>query len=158
MAVKKIQRVYVDASVVGGSFDKEFDWQTEPFWNAVRQDKIRVIVSDLLRGELLDAPEHVREFFNDLLNLNVEHVKLTQEAEELAETYISEKVVGTSSLDDARHIAIATLARADVLVSWNFKHIVNVNRIRGYNSVNHRFGHPMLDIRTPQEVMDYEEE
>jgi len=158
MASKKVQRVYVDTSVVGGAFDKEFDWQTEPFWDAVRQGKIRVIISDLLRGELMDAPEHVREFFNDLLNLEVEHVKLTQGAEELAETYISEKVVGKSSLDDARHIAIATLSRADILVSWNFKHIVNVNRIRGYNSVNHRFGHPMIDIRTPLEVMDYEEE
>ena len=158
MAGKKIQRVYVDTSVVGGTFDKEFDWQTEPFWDAVRQGKIRVIVSDLLRGELMDAPEHVREFFNGLLNQDVEHVKLTQDAEDLAETYISEKVVGKSSLDDARHIAIATLVGADVLVSWNFKHIVNVNRIRGYNSVNHRLGHPMIDIRTPREVMEYEEE
>ena len=158
MASKKVLRVYVDTSIIGGAFDKEFDWQTEPFWDAVRQGKIHIIVSDLLRGELTNAPEHVREFFNNLLNLDVEHVELTQEAEDLAETYISEKVVGKSSLDDARHIAIATLARADVLISWNFKHIVNVNRIRGYNSVNHRLGHPMIDIRTPLEVMDYEEE
>jgi len=158
MASKKILRVYVDTSVVGGTFDKEFDWQTVPFWDAVRIGKIRIIVSDLLRGELIDAPEHVRVFFNDLFNQDVEYVKLTQEAEDLAETYISEKVVSESSLDDARHIAIATIASADVLVSWNFKHIVNVNRIRGYNSVNLRLGHPMIDIRTPLEVMDYEEE
>jgi hypothetical protein len=136
MASKKILRVYVDTSVVGGTFDKEFDWQTAPFWDAVRTGKIRVIASDLLRGELLDTPEHVRDFFNDLLYQDIEFVKLTQEAEDLAETYISEKVVSKSSLDDARHIAIATITRADILISWNFKHIVNVNRIRGYNSVN----------------------
>jgi len=158
MASKKILRVYVDTSVVGGTFDKEFDWQTEPFWDAVRAGKIRVIVSDILRGEMQGAPEHVRDFFNDLLNQDIEYVKLTQEAEDLAETYIVEKVVGKSCLDDARHIAIATIAKADILISWNFKHIVNVNRIRGYNSVNIRLGHPMIDIRTPQEVMDYEEE
>ena len=159
MIDNKIHRVYVDTSVVGGNFDPEFDWQTEPFWNAVRDGKICVIVSDLLRGELASAPPVVRDFFQEILVLyDIEYVQLTQEVEALAEKYISEKVIGESSLDDARHIALASIVRADVLVSWNFKHIVNVRRIRGYNSVNHRLGYPMIDIRTPSEVMDYEDE
>lgn len=151
-----IRRVYVDTSVVGGQFDQEFAWQTEPFWNAVRRGNVVVIVSDILRGEMVAAPPHVRTFFGDLLLLPVEYVKLSSEAENLAGKYISEKVVGESCLDDARHIAMATIARADVLVSWNFKHIVNVSRIRGYNSVNLRLGYPMIEIRTPPEAMDYE--
>lgn len=56
-------------------------------------------------------------------------------------------------LADAQHIAIATVARVDVLVSWNFKHIVNLQRIRGYNSVNLRKGYPLLEIRTPRELL-----
>lgn len=151
-----IRRVYIDTSVVGGTFDKEFARQTEPFWRAVQNGNIRIIISDILRGEMQNAPQHVRTFFDSLLEHDVEHVLLSQEAEDLAERYLFEKVVGGSSLDDARHIAIATVCRADVLVSWNFKHIVNLNRIRGYHSVNLRQGYPMIEIRTPPESMDYE--
>lgn len=57
---------------------------------------------------------------------------------------------------DAQHIAIATVGRVDVLVSWNFKHIVNLRRIHGYNSVNLRRGYPMIEIRTPREVLSDE--
>lgn len=58
---------------------------------------------------------------------------------------------------DAQHIATATISRVDVLVSWNFKHIVNLEKIHGYNSVNLRLGYPILEIRTPIEVIDYED-
>ncbi len=145
MGKNMIRRVYVDTSVIGGQFDKEFDWQTEPFWSAVRRRDITIIVSDILRGKMMGAPSHVRAFFDDLLLLPVEYVQLTSEAGDLAGKYISEKVVGESCLDDARHIAMATLARADVLVSWNFKHIVNVGRIRAYNSVHLRLGYLMIE-------------
>ncbi len=53
-----------------------------------------------------------------------------------------------------QHIAVATLGRVDVVVSWNFKHIVNLNRIRLYNSVNLKLGYPMIEIRSPREVLD----
>jgi hypothetical protein len=79
-------------------------------------------------------------------------VELTSEAKQLAEIYITEKVVGRTSISDCQHIALASLNRADVLVSWNFKHIVNLERIRGYNSINFREGHQMTEIRTPKEI------
>jgi hypothetical protein len=72
---------------------------------------------------------------------------------DLADAYISEGVIGAKLRADAQHIAIATVARVDVLVSWNSKHIVNLHRIQGYNSVNLRRGYPMLEIRAPQEVL-----
>jgi hypothetical protein len=71
--------------------------------------------------------------------------------------YIEENVVGKTSRADCQHIAMATIYRADVLVSWNFKHIVNLERIRGYNSVNLRAGYQMTEIRTPKETFIYEE-
>jgi len=85
-----------------------------------------------------------------------EKVELTEEVLTLADMYISEKVVGKTSLEDCRHIALATINKVDVLASWNFKHIVNLDRIKGYNSVNLRMGYPMLEIRSPIELISYE--
>jgi len=86
----------------------------------------------------------------------IERVELTDEARELAEKYILEKVIGKTSRADCQHIALATINKADVLASWNFKHIVNLERIRGYNSVNFREGYQMIEIRTPKEIFNYE--
>ena len=82
---------------------------------------------------------------------------MTEEAIILADTYIAEKVVGKISLEDCRHIAIATINKVDVLASWNFKHIVNLDRIKGYNSVNYRLGYPMIEIRSPKDLIHYED-
>ena len=81
--------------------------------------------------------------------------ELTESAAALAQAYLKAGVVTRRQLVDAQHIAVATLHRVDVLVSWNFKHIVNLTRIHGYNSVNLRRGHPLLEIRTPLEVLSY---
>lgn len=85
-------------------------------------------------------------------------VEVTEEAYELAQKYLDEKVVGHTSADDCRHIATATINKVDYLVSWNFKHIVNVFRIRGYNSINLRCGYTQLDIRSPKEIVNNEED
>jgi len=87
-----------------------------------------------------------------------EKVLVTPEALKLAQTYVDEKVVGETSLDDCVHIATATLNKVDMLVSWNFRHIVNVYRIRGYNSINLRLGHGTLEIHSPKEIVNNENE
>jgi hypothetical protein len=84
---------------------------------------------------------------------HIETLQLDAEARELAEACISEGVITAKMRADAQHIAIATVARVDVLVSWNFRHIVNLFRIHGYNSVNLRRGYPTLEIRAPREVL-----
>ena len=114
------------------------------------------MLSDLLDLELENAPRKVQEVLLPYSQESFERVFLTEEAIELADRYIQEKVVGKTSLGDCRHIAIATIAKVDVLVSWNFKHIVNLNRIHGYNSVNLRLGYPLLEIRSPRELIDDE--
>jgi hypothetical protein len=96
------------------------------------------VISDLLELELLDVPLRVRNLLLKYPSDKFETVALTGEVFMLADTYIAEKVVGKSSLEDCRHIALATINRVDVLASWNFKHIVNLDRIKGYNSVNLR--------------------
>ena len=120
--------------------------------------QIICVYSDLSESELVNAPTQVRKFFNDLDKRYVERIEVTQVAYQLGQTYINEKIVGQTSLDDCIHIAIATLKKVDLLVSWNFKHIVNIFKIRGYNSVNLRLGHGTLEIRSPKEIVDYENE
>ncbi len=151
-----IKRVYVDTSVVGGQFDQEFSADTKPFFATVMAGKFMVILSNLLEAELVRAPPQVRDFLSTLPARQIERIRLTQDAADLADQYIAAKVVGPTSRADCQHIAMATLAKADVLVSWNFKHIVNLDRIRGYNGLNYQLGHHMLEIRTPKEIISYE--
>jgi hypothetical protein len=103
-----------------------------------------------------NAPLKVRDHFLNIEKSTTEFVEITEEINQLAELYVAEKVVGETSIDDCRHIACATINKVDFLVSWNFKHIVNVFRIRGYNSVNLKNGHIQLDIRSPKEIIKNE--
>ena len=149
------QRIYIDTSVVGGYFDDEFSADTVPFFERAKQGELVIIVSDLLEAELLRAPEFVKNLLQSIPEQQIEKVRLSPEASDLADKYIEAKVVGRTSRADCQHIAIATLCKADVLVSWNFKHIVNLDRIRGYNGINYQLGYNMIEIRTPKEITKY---
>ena len=149
------QRIYIDTSVVGGYFDEEFNDATIKLFERLDNNEIIFVVSDLLDLELLKAPEQVRQLLLDYPADKFQRVELTEEAIMLADTYISEKVVGKTSLEDCRHIALATIHKVDVLASWNFKHIVNLERIKGYNSVNMRLGYSIIEIRSPKDLVNY---
>ncbi len=98
-----------------------------------------------------------KELVRNLKIENTEFIEANDEAVELATQYIIERVVGQTSFADCLHIALATINRADYLISWNFKHIVNVQRIRGYNSINIKNGYKELEIRSPRDFMIYED-
>jgi predicted nucleic acid-binding protein len=151
------QRIYIDTSVVGGYFDEEFSETTKRLFERLENNEIVLVISDLLDLELIGAPRNVRELLYNFSLDKFERVQLTEEAIQLANRYITEKVVGKTSLEDCRHIALATIYRVDVLASWNFKHIVNLDRIKGYNSVNYRYGYPMIEIRSPKDLINYGE-
>ncbi len=80
-------------------------------------------------------------------------VRLTPAADELARRYLTEGILKANMLADAQHIAMATVANVDALVSWNFRHVVNLPRIHGYHRVNAKLGYPTLEIRSPREVL-----
>ena len=150
-------RIYVDTSVIGGCEDDEFRDHSLQLMASFARGKCTLVLSDLTILELRRAPEAVRNHLDRIPDAQIETLRLDASARELANEYVSAGVIGGSMLADARHIAIATLGRVDVLVSWNFKHIVNLQRIHGYNSVNLRLGLPMLEIRTPREVLPNEQ-
>ena len=150
-------RLYFDTSVFGGVFDKEFQKISILLFDKVKSGEIICVYSNLCTAELNTAPEKVRKFFMELPKENMEFVEVSEEAYNLAQIYLDEKVVGKTSADDCRHIAVATISKVDFLVSWNFKHIVNIFKIRGYNSVNMRYGYVQLDIRSPKEIVNEDE-
>ena len=149
------QRIYIDSSVVGGYFDEEFKEATIKLFDRLDKNEIIFVVSDLLDLELLKAPHQVRQLLYNYSPDKFQRVELTEEAIVLANTYINEKVVDKTSLEDCRHIALATIHKVDVLASWNFKHIVNLDRIKGYNSVNLRTEYSILEIRSPKDLVNY---
>ncbi len=121
------KRVYVDTSVVGGYFDDEFKDGTITFFELVNNGKITILISDLLEAELIGAPDFVKQLLNEIDEENIERINLDEKATILADKYIGAKVVGKTSRADCQHISMATISNADVLVSWNFKHIVNLD-------------------------------
>ena len=149
-----IQRIYIDTSVVGGYFDEEFEFYTKLFFERVEKGNFKIIASNLLETELKGAPAEVLTFYQSIPKTQIEYVEQTEDSIQLGEEYLNEGVVGKTSRTDCRHIALATLVNADILVSWNFRHIVNITRIRGYNSVNIKLGHRVLEIRTPREILE----
>jgi hypothetical protein len=146
-------RIYVDTSVVGGCEDDEFREHSIRLMEYFATGKFVLVLSNLTVQELAAAPEEVRNHLDAIPETHIEVLQLGVEAKELAEAYITEGVIVERMRADAQHIAMATVARVDVVVSWNFKHIVNLYRIHGYNSVNLRKGYPTLEIRAPREIL-----
>jgi len=152
------QRIYIDTSVFGGYFDEEFAQHTIPLFERLKSGEFILLFSTVTQDELENAPEKVKQLVKSLKVESTEFLDTTDEAVDLATEYITERVVGRTSYADCLHIALATINRADFLVSWNFKHIVNVQRIRGYNSINIRNGNRQIEIRSPREFEKYEDD
>ncbi|MCB9772685.1 MAG: PIN domain protein [Candidatus Omnitrophica bacterium] len=152
-----LTRVYLDTSAIGGCLDEEFSlWSKKLFREFETHRKIAVI-SDLTLEELRGAPQSVKVLPLRIPEASRELVQFTDEAETLSKEYIRQNVVSRLHLADAQHIAIATVEKVDVLVSWNFKQIVNLNKIHQFNAVNLKLGYRMLEIRSPREVLDEKE-
>ncbi len=111
------------------------------------------MISELTLAELSQAPDEVKAILDNLLSINIKIVEENKESSHLAKLYLGAKILSPKFLNDAIHIALATINRADILVSWNFKQIVNLDRIRKFNAVNLVKGYHLLEIRSPQEVL-----
>ncbi|MDR0206486.1 MAG: PIN domain-containing protein [Bacteroidales bacterium] len=148
-----MERIYVDTSVFGGYFEVEFEEWSKPFIHKFIIGEYKLLYSQLTEIELMKAPNYVGNLIKLIPDNHIEFLAVTDKVVNLADNYLAEKVVGKTSIADCRHIALATLNNSDLLASWNFRHIVNVSRIRGYNSVNYKYGHKILEIRTPREII-----
>jgi predicted nucleic acid-binding protein len=148
--------VYADTSVYGGVFDEEFDEASLAFFDLVRNGEFVLCVSEVVHQELLVAPEKVQQLFRECLPM-AELLDIGADALGLQQAYIAEGILSEKWYDDALHVALATVAECNVIVSWNFKHIVNFRKIPLFNAVNVRKGYRQIAIHSPLEVISYEE-
>jgi len=130
----KTPRIYLDTSVLGGCFEAEFAAWSNGLLDDFRAGRFIPVLSDLLEAELNLAPESVRKVHGELLGLSAERTIVSPEALSLLS---------------------ATVADADMLVSWNFKHIVRFDKIRMFNAANLTQGYKPLAIHSPREVTTY---
>jgi hypothetical protein len=152
------QKVYIDTSVIGGCFDSEFEEWSNRLFDDFRSGKRIAVISDITLDELSDAPECVQENFRKIPEDNLEILISDNESRKLADLYVLEGAVSKKYYEDALHIAISTINQVNVLASWNFKHIVNLDRIRLYNAVNLKNGYTMLEIRNPREILKFSDD
>ena len=149
-------RIYADTSVFGGVFDVEFEEPSKAFFDAIRTAKFVLVSSELVRQEIQAGPQRVHELFRDILPV-AEIAEVTAEALKLQEAYTDAGILSEKHSTDALHVALATASRASLIVSWNFKHIVNFQKIPMYNAVNTLHGYREISIYSPLEVIEYED-
>jgi predicted nucleic acid-binding protein len=150
-------RLYIDTSVIGGCFDAEFSEYSNKLFDEIIIGKKTAVVSDVVFEEIAGASEKIQNVLKKIPEENIQVIQRNKEAQDLSLQYINAKAISPKFSDDALHIAIATINNVDLLVSWNFKHIVNYNRILKYNAINLLNGYKHLEIRSPKEVVDEEE-
>lgn len=153
----KQQTIYLDTSVIGGCFDEEFSPWSKGLIKDLQLGNFKAVVSELVTAEIQKAPLPVRQQLAAILELDHEYLVTTEEATALAEVYQQRQILTPKYYDDGLHIAMATVAQVDILVSWNFKHIVHLDKIRWFNLVNLEQGYKTLPIYSPREVTHYEE-
>ena len=154
----KIQRIYIDTSVIGGCFDPEFAEWSSGLLQDFRNGTFQPLLSEVIAAEIEDAPENVQTVYAELRSLDAEVLSIEESALELADEYQRRGILTANFYGDGLHIALATVAEADLLVSWNFKHIVRFDKIRLFNAVNIEFGYKPLQIFSPREVTTHGQE
>lgn len=151
----KIQRIYIDTSVIGGCLDHEFTIWSTGLLRDFQEGNFLLVVSTTVAAEVAAAYESIQRQYEDFLVLKPEILEVTEQAIALAQSYQQRQILTPKYYTDGLHIAIATVAEVDVLVSWNFKHIVHFNKIRLFNAVNLEMGYKPIQIYSPREVTTY---
>lgn len=144
--------IYVDTSVVGGCCDAEFQEWSNGLLKDFQSGEFILLLSELTDAEIQDAPAEVKDVYAKFRKCTSKIIEVASESVELAGAYLKHRILTHNYRNDARHIAIATVAGADLLVSWNFKHIVHFDKIQKFNAVNIEMGYRTISIYSPREV------
>lgn len=142
----------MDTSVFGACFEGEWIDASMRLIKLVRDGRVKIVTSAIVQAELVGAPERVRRLVESLPTTAFEVAMITAEVDRLQQAYLAAGVLGKRSVDDAAHVAVASIARVDAIVSWNFRDLVREDRIRGFNRVNLGAGYGLIMIVSPQEV------
>lgn len=146
--------LYLDTSFIGGMLDEEFRKETERVLELIVRGCYKGVVSELVLKEVSLASRTVLPVFHDKIRSHVAVPEWPREVESLAAEYMKAGVLRSSAGNDAMHVAFATLTGCDLIVSWNFRDLVNVVKKRGFNGVNRLHGLRDIEIVSPLEVTE----
>jgi len=149
-------KIYADTSVFGGVFDEEFSRDSRKFFDEIHAGKFSLVISALVEEEIQSAPELVLAHFMRFVSIS-ELAEISPAVLYLRDAYLSAGIVTPKSTDDATHVALATVSQCEIIVSWNFKHIVHFQKIPKYNAINMLHGYRSIYIFSPSEVISYDE-
>ena len=151
-------RVYLDTSVVSYLDQQDAPEkmaETRAVWEVLKKGRYDIYISSMVTDELMKCNEPKREIlFGKLEEINYTLVQVDEETVSLAEKFIDFGVLKRKSFEDCQHIAAAILSNCDVIVSWNFKHIVNVKTIRGIKVVTTLEGYKDILIYPPTALLE----
>ena len=148
-------KVYVDTSVIGGCFDEEFSKYSNMLVDKFKKRLFIPIVSETVDKEIKNSPDLVEKKYNEILTYNAIYLNITDEVDNLVLEYLNKKIVTKKYEGDCYHIALATINKIDILVSWNFKHIVNNQKIMLFNFVNKSLNYSEIIINDPSDFLGY---
>jgi predicted nucleic acid-binding protein len=154
----KTQRIYLDTSVIGGCFDPEFAPWSKGLFGDIGSGLFIPVTSDIVSAELFYAPTEVKEKYQEFMQFNPDVLEVNSNVEILTDAYIGHRILSEKFKNDMLHIALASVHNVDILVSWNFKHIVHYDKIAKFNAVNLEYGFRQLMILSPREVTTYDED
>ena len=145
-------KVYVDTSIFGGFFDREFSEPSKIFFDKIKRQRFTLVTSPVVQAEIEPSPENVRKLFDEMMAM-ADIAQVDNAALALQESYIEQGIITANSSNDALHVALATTAKCDLIASWNFKHIVHCEKIPKYNAVNTLQGYSEIGIFSPLEMI-----
>ena len=155
----RIPKIYLETSVLNFIFaddapDKKAD--TIRLFEEISDGKYRPFTSIYVTEEIDNAPENKkRGMYGLITDHDVEVLQKTDEIKHLADAYVNEGIIPKRHSTDALHIAAATVNDLDIIVSWNFRHIVKRKTVIMTESVNLRNGYKKMEIYSPTQVIEY---
>ena len=157
----RVQKIYLDTSVVSylnqpDMPDKMND--TLALWEEIKAGEYKAVISEITTRKLMNCAEPKRSIMADYLNeADFEVLTINDEIKELAQEIINRGILTPKSLDDCTHIAVAIINNCDIIVSWNFKHLVNVRTINGVLAITVSNHYKQIDIYTPSVLLKGDE-
>ena len=149
-------RLYLDSTVIKGCGDPEFDRWSWSLLQDFRSGIYCPVISTLVQDELAGANSAVSEALAALMECRPKVIEVTEKAQTLADLYLDRKILTEAFRNDALHVALATLEEADALVSWNYRNILHISKLRQYITVNLELGLRPLQIRSPRVMASFD--
>ncbi len=154
-------KVYLDTSVISHLMQEDVPEkmsETLKLWDIFKAGKYDVFLSTVTLQEIDNCPEPKRtELFKHLGEIDYTPIEITEDMSEVAQQLIDMGILTQKSYDDCQHIASAVIYGCDCIISWNFKHIVNIKTIRGVRAITNLKGYKPIEILNPTVLLESEE-